>query len=389
VADDLAPGGVAMSWTVGYSGDDVRADVEITVTPANEFGYQFKSNVSPLYDDAIREQIESVAQEFGNPGVFLDCIDSGALPMTWSARLTAAFCLALNRAIPAVQSSEKKLTNGLRRSRLYVPGNTPKLIPNAPLFGADVIILDLEESVHCGRKTEALAMVARACSELDWGRSELMVRVNAGELGRREMRVLGRSGVQTFILPKIESGEEVVAVDELLTEYGSDCLLFPLVESALGVENAFEIAKSSSRVTAISLGLEDYVADIGATRTLEQSESAFARARVLNAARAAGVAPLASVFPRFQDLSEVEEYARMSRAAGYEGVGCIHPNQIEAVHRGFAPTEKELKNAHQVVEAFESAQLLGSGAVGVNGSMADLPTYLRSKRIIKQAGGGL
>jgi len=381
----VVAGGLAVSWVVGYSGGDVRADVQITVTPASTFGYEFVSNISPLYDDAIREQIESAAAEFGNPDLFLSCIDSGALPMTWSARLTAAFCAALELPIPVVEKVGRGPTNGLRRSRLYVPGNTPKLIPNAPLFGADAIILDLEESVHVARKLEALAMVASVCGELEWGRSELMVRVNSGELGRQEMRVLGRSGVQTFILPKIESADEVVAVDSLLTEIGSECMLFPLVESALGVENAFDIARSSKRVTAISLGLEDYVADIGAVRTIDQSESAFARARVLNAARAAGVMPLASVFPRFQDLAEVEEYARSSRAAGYEGVGCIHPNQIEAVHRGFAPSEKELNMAHQVVEAYETAQSLGSGAVGVNGSMADLPTYLRSKRIIEQA----
>lgn len=381
----MVAGGLAVSWVVGYSGEDVRADVQITVTPASTFGYEFMSNISPLYDDAIREQIESLAADFGNPGLFLSCIDSGALPISWSARLTAAFCVALELPIPVVEKVGRGPTNRLRRSRLYVPGNTPKLIPNAPLFGADAIILDLEESVHAARKKEALAMVASVCGELDWGRSELMVRVNSGELGRQEMRVLGRSGVQTFVLPKVESAVEVVAVDSLLTEIGSDCMLFPLVESALGVENAFEIAKSSKRVTAISLGLEDYVADIGAVRTIEQTESAFARARVLNAARAAGVMPLASVFPRFQDLAEVEEYARSSRAEGYEGVGCIHPNQLEAVHRGFAPSEKELNTAHQVVEAYETAQSQGSGAVGVNGSMADLPTYLRSKRIIEQA----
>lgn len=374
-----------MSWVVGYSGDDVRADVQITVTPASGFGYEFVSTISPLYGEAIRIQIESVAERFGNPAVYLKCVDSGALPMVWTARLTAAFCIALDLPFPAVESSSRGSSGGLRRSRLYVPGNTPKLIPNAPLFGADAIILDLEESVHAARKKEALAMVASVCGELDWGRSELMIRVNAGELGQEEMRVLGKSGVQTFILPKVESADEVVAIDEFLSAMGSDCLLFPLVESALGVENSYKIAKSSKRVTALSLGLEDYVADICAKRTIEQSESLYARGRVLNAARAAGVIPLASVFPRFQDLAEVEEYARSSRAAGYEGVGCIHPNQIAAVHRGFAPSDKELQDAHQVVVAYEAAASLGTGVIGVNGSMADLPTYLRSKRIIEQA----
>jgi len=376
-----------VSFTVGYSGPDVRSDVEITVTSANGFSYEYVSSTSPLYDKSIKEQIELVANQYGEPNFHLNCVDSGALPMTWSARLTAAFCLALGAPIPRMISEKQFATGSLRRTRLYVPANTPKLIPNAPLFRPDAVILDLEESVHADRKVEALAMAAVASESLDWCGIELMVRVNSGVQGELEIVTLAQSAVATFFLPKVTCPQDVLQVADILNDTDSKAQLIPLVESALGVENAFEIASCSTRITAISLGLEDYIADIGATRTVEQSESAFARSRVLNAARAASVMPLASVFPGYKNLDEVEAYARQARQSGYEGIGCIHPNQIQAAHRGFAATSEELEKARLVVEAYHAAESGGGGAVGVDGSMADLPTYLRAKRLIDQSGG--
>lgn len=388
MADDVVAGGMAVIVRVGYSGPDVRADVEITAEPAAKFGFEFVSSCSPLYDDLIREQIWTVARELGEPALHLTCRDSGALPMIWSARLTAAFCLSLGLEIPAVVSGRRFSGQGLRRSRLYVPANTPKLIPNAPLFSPDAVILDLEESVHADRKVEALAMVASVSEGVDWGDIELMVRINSGALGLSELATLAGSSVGTFVIPKVDSPGDLASILNLLDLSDSSAKILPLIESALGVENAFEIAKCSPRVTAISLGLEDYVEDIGATRSVDQSESWFARSRVLNAARAAGVMPLASVFPRFQVDEEVEEYSRGARMAGYEGIGCIHPNQIGPAHRGFVACGAELERAKRIIEAYERAEGEGKGAVGVDGAMADLPTYERAKRVVQLSEGG-
>lgn len=384
----MVAGGMAVMVRVGYSGPDIRADVEITAEPAAQFGFDFVSSCSPLYDELIRDQIWTVAREFGEPALHLTCRDSGALPMIWSARLTATFCLSLGLEIPAVVSGRRFSGQGLRRSRLYVPANTPKLIPNAPLFSPDAVILDLEESVHADRKVEALAMVASVSEGVDWGDIELMVRINSGALGLSELATLAGSSVGTFVIPKVDSPGDLVSIMNLLDLSDSSAKILPLIESALGVENAFEIAKCSPRVTAISLGLEDYVADIGATRSVDQSESWFARSRVLNAARAAGVMPLASVFPRFLVEEEVEDYSRGARLAGYEGIGCIHPNQIGPAHRGFIASGAELERAKRVIEAYERAEGEGKGAVGVDGAMADLPTYERAKRVVRLAGGG-
>ncbi|MFM9872995.1 MAG: aldolase/citrate lyase family protein [Fimbriimonadaceae bacterium] len=388
MANDMVTGGLAVSFVVGYSGPDVRSDVEITVRSASKFSYEFRSNCSPLYDEAITTQIEAVARQFGEPAFHFYCVDSGALPMTWSARLTAAFCLALGVPIPRAESQKQYVGTGLRRTRLYVPSNTPKLIPNVPLFRPDAVILDLEESVHTDRKVEALAIAASVCGAVDWSGIELMVRINPGAQGEIDVVTLAQSSVATYIVPKVDCPEDILQITELLNDTGSSAKVIPLIESALGVENSFAIATCSPRITALSLGMEDYVADIGATRTTDQSESAYARSRVLNAARAAGVMPLASVFPRFHDPLEVETYARTARLAGYEGIGCIHPNQIEAAHIGFLAEPEELENARKVVQAYVSAQMQGSGVVGVNGSMADLPTYRRAQRLIELSKGG-
>jgi len=387
MAHDLVTGGVAMSWQVGFAGGDVRADVQITAEPAPEFGSEISSTISPLYDEAIAAQTESIARQFGRPPVRLHCVDSGALPFTWAARLTAIFSMILDRAIEPSTKTKVAPQPGMRRSRLYVPGNTPKLIPNASIYGADAIILDLEESVAPQRKFEALAMVVSAIEHLDWSSSELMVRVNAGDQGRVDMHVLASAPVTTFILPKVETADEIAEIDQFLNDRNSDVLIFPLIESALGVENAFAIANASKRVTALSLGLEDYTADLGATRTEGQSESFYARSRILNAARAAGITPLASVFPNFSDAEAVTHYARTAKESGYEGVGCIHPNQIEPTHLGFAPSDKEREDAEAIVAAFESASEQSSAVVAVNGKMVDLPTYNRALRIVRSTGG--
>lgn len=377
-----------MAVIVGYAGEGIRADVQITVEDAPEFGFTFQSSTSPLYDGLIRQQIESVAKEWGCPACHLACQDSGALPFTWRARLNTAFRLFFDREprkVAFVKAGARP--RRLCRTRLYVPGNTPKLFPNATLSSPDAVILDLEESVPDQRKAEALDLVVEGVASLDWSACELMVRINPGEAGFAELRRLAESPVETFVVPKVERPEQLIELDHILGCLGSEQRLIPLIESALGVENAFAIASATPRVRGLSLGLEDYLRDLGAVRTSEQFESAYARSRVLNAARAAGVTPLASVFPGFEDVGPLADYVRNARDQGYEGVGCIHPSQVRHVHEAFSPTPEEFDQARQVVEAFESASRAGLGATSANGKMVDRPTYERALKVIARAGG--
>lgn len=212
-----------------------------------------------------------------------------------------------------------------------------------------------------------------------------MVRLNSGERGDFELDRLCRTGVDTFIIPKVEHAEELHRLDARLTEHQAPQRLFPLIESARGVENAFAIASASPRVKALSLGLEDYVRDIGAVRSPGQEESAYARSRVLNAARAAGIIPLASVFPGFEDEAALTAYVQQARNLGYEGIGCIHPAQVPVVHGAFSPSDREVEWARAVLSAYEEALTHGKGATRVGGEMVDGPTYARAQRILARS----
>jgi citrate lyase subunit beta/citryl-CoA lyase len=370
----------------GQAGPGVRADVQITAVSAASFSFSLRSSTSPLYDDSIRREIEAMASAFGHPPVHLDCVDSGALPFTWRARLQTALGAATGQKAPIVEPCQRPAREGgLLRTRLYVPANIPKLLPNAGLSRPDAVIFDLEDAVAPDQKVEAVDLLEHALLTLDWGDCERIVRLNSGERGDYELDRLCRFGVDTFIIPKVEHAEELQRLDARLSQLQSPQRLFPLIESALGVENAFAIASASPRVKALSLGLEDYVRDIGAIRTAGQDESVYARSRVLNAARAAGIMPLASVFPGFEDEGALTAYVQQARNQGYEGIGCIHPAQVPVVHAGFVPSGREVEWARAVLSACERALAEGKGATRVGGEMVDGPTYARAQRIVARS----
>lgn len=377
----MVSGGLAMIYSAGHAGPDVRADVRIVAEAADSFSFTYESSVQALYGVAIVRQVHECAVAWGSPPVRLHAEDSGALPFTWQARLAAVFaqcgCPPPSRPVVLREPRHRR-----RRSRLYVPGDTPKLLLNATLCPADAFVFDLEDAVPADRKTDALWLVDAALRTLDYGHGEVSVRINAGQAGIDEATFLCGAGVEAFWVPKCEQVEDILALDQALSSMGSPALLVLLIESAVGVENAYHLVRCCPRIVAASLGVEDYLRDVRAERTEGQAESAWARGRVLNAAVAAGVMPLASVYPRFEDLTAVTAYARSARAAGYRGVGCIHPAQIEAVHAGFAPSADEVEHARRVVEAFDAS---GHQAVAVDGRMVDEPVYLHARQTLSEA----
>ncbi len=160
----------------------------------------------------------------------------------------------------------------------------------------------------------------------------------------------------------------------------------PIIESALGVIRAYEIATSSPNICALTIGLEDYTADIGTERTNCGRESFWARSQVVNAARAAGVQPIDSVFSDVSNVEALRLNAGESKALGFDGMGCIHPRQIAVIHQAFAPTQAELAKAKRIVEAFEEAEKKGVGVVSLGSKMIDPPVVKRAQRVVKLAG---
>jgi citrate lyase subunit beta/citryl-CoA lyase len=159
----------------------------------------------------------------------------------------------------------------------------------------------------------------------------------------------------------------------------------PVIESALGIENAFSIAKSSANVVAIAIGLEDYTADLSVPRTLEGRESFYARTRLIVAAKAAGIQPIDSVFSDVGDMEALRLNVMDSRALGFEGMGCIHPRQIAVIRKAFTPDEVELKKAKEIVIAFKDAEKNGLSVVALGTKMIDPPVVAKARKMIDLA----
>ena len=161
--------------------------------------------------------------------------------------------------------------------------------------------------------------------------------------------------------------------------------LMPIIETAIGVEKSFEIASSSPNVVAMAIGLEDYTADLGVSRTLDGKESFYARVRIIVAAKAAGIQPIDSVFSDVGDMEALRLNVLSSKSLGFEGMGCIHPRQVSVIKKGFAPDESEIEKSKKIIQAFENAQKNGLGVVALGSKMIDQPVVLRARRTLELA----
>ncbi|OGQ78293.1 MAG: hypothetical protein A2289_23505 [Deltaproteobacteria bacterium RIFOXYA12_FULL_58_15] len=276
----------------------------------------------------------------------------------------------------------------MRRSRLYLPGDQPKLAVNAGLYESDAIILDLEDSVHPSAKDAARLLVRNELRSVDFGNAERMVRINQLPLGLEDLRAVVPEQPDLILIPKVEDAKQVHEVAKTidnLRQGGRPIWLMPILESALGIENAFSIATASELVVALTIGVEDYTADLGVAKTLEGSETLWARSRLLNAARAAGLQAIDSVFGDVGDMEGLESWAKRARALGFEGMGCIHPRQVEVIHRAFAPSATEIDKALKIVGAFKQAEAQGLGVVSLGSKMIDPPVVERANRLVAQA----
>jgi citrate lyase subunit beta/citryl-CoA lyase len=262
---------------------------------------------------------------------------------------------------------------------------------NAGLHGPDAVILDLEDSVHPNEKDAARILVRNALRCVDFGGAERMVRINQLPLGLEDLDVVIPEAPEMILIPKVETAEQVVEVAKRIqaireaTGLSSRVWLMPILESALGVENAFTIAEASDTVAALTIGLEDYTADLGVVKSPEGTETQWARNRLVNAAKAARIQAIDSVYGDVADEDGLLAWGQGARALGFEGMGCIHPRQIRIIHRAFAPTDVELEKALKIVAAFEEAEANGLGVVSLGTKMIDRPVVLRARRLVARA----
>ena len=382
----------------GHRGERARSDCWVRVE-ARDGGVNLcvKSKVEVMYGDALRRTCREVLGALDVRNATVTVEDQGAVDFVLAARIEAAVkgaglgAGATFLPAPGPGFDAQTTRDRFRRSRLYLPGSEPKHFLNAKLHEPDAIILDLEDAVAPTEKDAARLLVRNALRAVDFGQCERMVRVNQGERGLEDVDAVVLQNVHAILIPKAETAEQVRVVDARAEAARRDagfegpCLLVPIIESALGCFNALAIASASPNVVALTIGLEDYTADVGVERTAEGRESLWARQMVVNAARAAGVAPSDSVFSDVSDLEGLRAAVLEAKALGFEGKGCIHPRQVPVVHAAFAPTPDEIAKAQRIVRAFEDATQKGIGVVALGSKMVDPPVVKRALRVLRMA----
>ena len=389
---------IATNYSAGRSGKDVRSDLKATFAPRTSGGIEIEltSRVATYYGDSIRSQALSVLTQMGVTDAHLLIEDEGALPFVISARIEAAVRRAWGgkgkRVLPErIAKQPASQRDRLRRSRLYLPGAEPKYFVNAALHNPDAIILDLEDSVHTSEKVASRILVRNALRCVDFGACERMVRINQLPLGLADLDEIIPEHPDLILLPKTEAAEQVIEVARKIAEIkrqhamSGPIWLMPILESALGIENAFSIARADDSVVALTIGLEDYTSDLGVVRTLDGAESLYARMRLVNAAKAAAIQAIDSVFGDIADMDGLRGWGERSRALGFEGMGCLHPGQIAVIHDAYAPTSAEIDKALKIVAAFDEANTKGLGVVSLGSKMIDPPVVNRAVKLVARA----
>lgn len=282
----------------------------------------------------------------------------------------------------------------LFRSVIFVPGNRPNMLDRALAFDADVILVDLEDSVPPAEKAGARNLAREWVPRLGRKGRRVMVRVNSLDTGltRDELAAVIGPGLDGISIGKVESVWDIREADRIITALEPAAglaqgriKLVPWIENARAVMAAQQIAAVSPRVVAIAFGAEDYTNDMGIQRTDTGEEVYFPRAVVPVAARAASVASLDSPFVRFRDPEGLRRDAEMSRRLGYTGKFAIHPDQLEIINEVFSPSAEEVEYARRVVEACRRAEAEGRGSVDLDGRMVDVPVLKRAQNLLALA----
>jgi len=282
----------------------------------------------------------------------------------------------------------------MRRSMLFLPGNNPNLLINGNCLGADAVIFDLEDAVSPSEKDAARILVRNTMRYMDFGNCERIVRINSIDTPywKADIDAILPYKPDLILLPKTGTAADVMTADAYISEVEqrlefdkNSVGLMPLIETALGVENAFSIASSVARVRALFLGAEDLTADLQCKRTKEGREIEYARTRLVVAARAAGVDVYDTPFTDVNDDEGIVKDAQLAKDLGFTGKSSISPRHVEFINQIFSPTLKEIDYAYEVMDAIALAKQQGKGAIALHGKMVDAPIVARAERTIAMA----
>ncbi|HBF88711.1 MAG TPA: citrate lyase ACP [Bacteroidales bacterium] len=381
--------------TAGNNDAKVRSDcfVSVEITTSGGLQIDLKSKVKVLFGESILKLTNDIFKFYGIKNAKIAIDDRGALPFTLSARMESAIKQLIDNDLEFLpeminENNYKSSKESFRFSRLYLPGNTPSMMINAGIHNPNGIILDLEDSVAPAKKAEAQLLVRNALRQVDFYKAERMVRINQIPKGLDDLKYIVPHNVHLLLVPKCESGDQIKLLDKEIEKIKKQhkvktpIYYMPIIESALGVEKAFEIAAASENVVSLAIGLEDLTADLGVKRTADANESFYARTRLVNACKAVGIQPIDSVFSDVGDMDALAKNVKISKSLGFEGMGCIHPRQIKVIHDNYAPETDEIEKAKKIVNAFIEATEKGLGVVSLGTKMIDPPVVKRAQKII-------
>ncbi len=289
----------------------------------------------------------------------------------------------------------------LRRSVLFVPGDSMRKINKCVQIDVDSLILDMEDGVAFNRKKAARETIVEALATLDFGRRERLVRLNpfaspfpTGLEGMPadDLQATIEARPDGYVVSKVETPEHIRITSDYLTQaeikYGwpaSSIRLLAMIETALGVMNVGQIAQASPRLEGLIFGAEDMASSLGAQRTAAGWEVFYARSAIITAAAAFHLQAIDMVFVDLTNMAALEEECRFGRQLGFAGKTAIHPNQIEIINRVFAPSPQEIEHALRLTQAFAAHQAVGSGAFELDGKMVDLPVMRAAEGVLARA----
>ena len=282
----------------------------------------------------------------------------------------------------------------MRRSMLFLPGNNPNMLINANYLGADAVIFDLEDAVSPAEKDAARILVRNTMRYMDLKGCEVIVRINSVDTDywKADIDAILPEKPDLILLPKTSVPKDALVADEYMTEVENKLGLsqgtvglIALIETALGVENSYAIASCSERVKALFLGAEDLTADLQCIRTKEGREIEYARARLVVAARAAGIDVYDTPFTDVNDDEGIVVDANLAKSLGFTGKASISPRHVDIINEVFSPTKADIDYAYEVMDAIRLAKEQGKGAISLHGKMIDAPIVARAERTIAMA----
>lgn len=281
----------------------------------------------------------------------------------------------------------------LRRSMLFIPGNSPNMIQNAGVLNADSIILDVEDAVSIGEKDSARNLIKNALMQVNFYGCEVVVRVNSPStaFGMKDLRVLSQSKPDAFMIP-MATEKDIIKADQIITEAEKKAeikeghiKLIPIAETAYAVENIAAIIKSSNRIEAVLLGAEDLTADLEITRTKDGDEINYARNKISNICKAYRIQAIDTPYADVNDYDGLLKDTIKGKNLGMSGKAAINPRQVDIIHTAYSPSPEEIEYAQNVIKAMKDAKAEGKGVFSYEGKMIDAPIILRAETVIKKA----